>query len=258
MEREMKKLLWVAVSVGIFLVVIIGAAILILTPKGQTGDSGFTSSRPVPAGRPQPSNADPSEMLRNSDNLMGIQPAPEVEIQETPRIVEVDTRNEDRVTINVRAPNTAAVPSTQTPAPAAPAAGSVQAAERSTTQTRPADQTRPAAQAAQQTQTSPAAQAAQTRPAAVPAAAANTRKRNDYWVQTGAFTAVIRAENAKETLASKGITSIIENRHVDGTTWYRVRVGPYTTESEANYWLALVQSIDGFAESQIRQTPSVR
>jgi DedD protein len=77
-------------------------------------------------------------------------------------------------------------------------------------------------------------------------------------VQTGAFTAVVRAENAKETLASKGITSIIENRQVDGTTWYRVRVGPYTTENEANYWLALVQSIDGFAESQVRQTPSVR
>jgi DedD protein len=77
-------------------------------------------------------------------------------------------------------------------------------------------------------------------------------------VQTGAFTAIIRAEDAKETLASKGITSIIENRQIDGLTWYRVRLGPYTSESEAKYWLALVQSIDGFAGSQVRQTPSVQ
>jgi DedD protein len=55
-------------------------------------------------------------------------------------------------------------------------------------------------------------------------------------------------------LASKGITSIIENRQIDGKTWYRVRLGPYTSEKEANYWLALVKSIDGFGESQVRQT----
>jgi len=92
--------------------------------------------------------------------------------------------------------------------------------------------------------------------AARPAATASPGKitKNDYWVQTGAFTAKVRAEGVKENLASKGITSVIENRDVDGRTWYRVRVGPYTSETEANYWLALVQSIDGFADSQVRVT----
>jgi DedD protein len=73
-------------------------------------------------------------------------------------------------------------------------------------------------------------------------------------VQTGAFSAKIRADDARELLASKGITSIVENRQINGRTWYRVRLGPYTSESEANYWLALVRSIDGFGESQVRQT----
>ena len=58
----------------------------------------------------------------------------------------------------------------------------------------------------------------------------------------------------KELLASKGLTSIIETRVVEGRNLYRVRLGPYTSEREANYWLALVKSIDGFSESQVRQT----
>jgi DedD protein len=105
----------------------------------------------------------------------------------------------------------------------------------------------------------PAAAPARPAPAAaIPATAAtiaakpSSKVREDYWVQTGAFSAKIRAEGAKETLADKGITSIIDDREVDGKTWYRVRVGPYTSETEARYWLALVQSIDGFNGSQVR------
>jgi DedD protein len=107
----------------------------------------------------------------------------------------------------------------------------------------------------------PAAKPAAAKPAvaAKPAAATvQSKARSDYWVQTGAFSTQVRAEGVKETLAAKGITSIIENRAVDGKTWYRVRVGPYTSETEANYWLALVRSIDGFADSQVRQTVAAR
>jgi DedD protein len=81
---------------------------------------------------------------------------------------------------------------------------------------------------------------------------------NDFWVQAGSFTAKVRAENVKETLASKGITSIIENRDVNGATFFRVRIGPYTSQNEADHWLALIKSIKGFEDSQIWQSPSVR
>ena len=62
----------------------------------------------------------------------------------------------------------------------------------------------------------------------------------------------------KESLASKGIASVIENRVMDGTTYYRVRVGPYTSKNEADYWLSLIKSINGFEDSQVRQTQSRR
>jgi DedD protein len=81
---------------------------------------------------------------------------------------------------------------------------------------------------------------------------------NDYWVQAGSFAAKARAEDVKETLASKGITSIIENRDVNGATYFRVRIGPYTSQTEADYWLSLIKSINGFEDSQIWQSRSVR
>jgi DedD protein len=122
----------------------------------------------------------------------------------------------------------------------------------------------PAAKPAAKT---PAAKPATPAPAAVAKPAAQSpakatsdtsKTHNNYWVQTGAFSTKIRAEGAKESLASKGITSIIDNRDIDGKTWYRVRVGPYMSENEAKYWLALVKTIDGFTDSQIRLTQAMR
>jgi DedD protein len=77
-------------------------------------------------------------------------------------------------------------------------------------------------------------------------------------VQTGAFSTITSAEGVKETLASKGITSIIENGNIDGKTLFRVRVGPYISRNEANYWLALIKSIDGFEDSQVRTAENLR
>jgi DedD protein len=81
---------------------------------------------------------------------------------------------------------------------------------------------------------------------------------NDYWVQTGSFEAKVRADNVKESLGAKGISSVIEVRDINSKTMYRVRVGPYTSQDEAKYWLELIQSIDGFKDSQIWQSQSVR
>ena len=96
--------------------------------------------------------------------------------------------------------------------------------------------------------------AAQSQPRAQSKPAVQTKVQDDFWVQTGAFSTLARAEGVKETLATKGITSIIENRDIEGRTLFRVRIGPYTSQNEANYWLSLIKSIGGFEDSQIRQT----
>jgi DedD protein len=251
MDKEKKKLILVAVTVGVFLVILISAAILILTPKVPAGGAAFSSARPISPG--QQASMDALETLRNGGAVQGIQTPPNAgDIQgsefhisgETAPIETSGTAAPSQITINVPKPSTAAVPDV-----------SVETAPRSRTES-PAQKPAPVA-AAPAKKPASSTPVASSKPAASSAKPAQT-KHNDYWVQTGAFTAKVRAEGVKETLAEKGITSIIENREVDGKTWDRVRVGPYTSETEANYWLALVKSIDGFTDSQVRQTVSMR
>jgi len=222
MDKEQKKLLLVAVSVGVFLLVTITVAIMIITPKVNTEETAFTSSHPVSTGRIQaPDNVNVQQPVASNsqENTEPAVPAP---------------NDSDHLTIQIPRPTTAAVPDTPDVAPSPP--------PRAVVTTAPA--ARPAANPA------PAA----TKPAATARTTPATRTTNDYWIQTGAYSAIVRAEDMKELLASKGFTSIIESRIVEGRNLYRVRLGPYTSEREATYWLSLVKSIDGFGESQIRQT----
>jgi len=121
------------------------------------------------------------------------------------------------------------------------------------TPAKPVEQPKPKP-AVQSTPAKPAA-TADTKPAAP---AADKKTHRDFWVQVGSFSTRERADGVKSTLDNKGLSAIITNQEVEGKTRYRVRVGPYTSQNEADYWLAMVKSIDGFQESQIWQSQSYR
>jgi DedD protein len=245
---EKKKLLLVAVSVGVFLVIVMGAAILVLSPKSGTAVAAAGIERPIPPGGSfsppaQPASVDAADMTRTGE-VQGLEaPPPSLTANQEnvfyflgdnpDQIVQQGSGDEkNRVVISVPKPATAAVPD-------APPAQPKPAAAPSPARTAPAP-ARPAPAAAPRT--APAA--------AKPKAEAH----NDFWVQTGSFSTLVRADGVKETLASKGIASIIENRQVEGKTFYRVRLGPYTSQTEANYWLSLIKTIQGFEESQVWQS----
>ncbi|MDR0641815.1 MAG: SPOR domain-containing protein [Treponema sp.] len=311
---EKRKLLLVAVSVGVFLVIVLSAAILIFTPSG--GGAVIARSAPVekPAsGTPPrlPASADAAEMVRNTGDLQGLKVPPPAlpgspnspadgdnasdtsasasAVQEnnfyfndenpvrspparTP-VVERDEGGSAQVVINVPKPSAPGVPasSPRSPAPVQPAqtkTGQSGQGARAAPAVNPAPAAgtpvsvtaASGAQAVPRTGTTGTASAA-AKPSAAPAARTpanpsrpRTRPQQDYWIQTGAFSALVRAEDAKEILASKGLVSIIDDREVNGQIWYRVRVGPYTSENEANYWLALVKAINGFDQSQVRSS----
>jgi len=250
---EKKKLLLVAISVGVFLALTIGAAILFFAPKDvpasamasarpvQAVDTGITVPTPGPSvsqdSTPQPSSLDPVELVNATP---GLRQAPEGTTKQGDDYYVGGSGKTTETVISVPKPSTAAVPDT----PPAGKAASTPAQTQTQTAPKPAATTVTVTTAAVQTQTKPAS--------------TQTKIYNDYWVQTGAFSTIARAEGVKNTLSSKGITSIIENREVDGKTVFRVRVGPYTSQNEANYWLSLIKSINGFEDSQIRQTQSLR
>lgn len=60
-----------------------------------------------------------------------------------------------------------------------------------------------------------------------PVTAAETR----YLIQAGAFKNQDEAENLKATIALTGEVARIESAEINGTTVYRVRLGPYSTAS---------------------------
>jgi DedD protein len=283
---EKKKLLLVAISVGVFLALTIGAAILFFAPKDastasmaaarpiEAVDTGITV--PLPASpsvsgssesqdsTPQPYSLDPVELVRQSNGVPGLQQAPEGTGRQGEDFYingnNGGTGRNTETVITVTKPSTAAVPDAP-PAGTAASATKVEKATPTTTTTAQAA-TKPAPATVNPAVTTPAAKAAPattaTQTQAKPAASTQTKVYNDYWVQTGAFSTIARAEVVKNTLSSKGITSIIENREVEGKSVFRVRVGPYTSQNEANYWLSLIKSINGFEDSQVRQSQSLR
>jgi len=276
---EKKKLLLVAISVGIFLVIAIGAAIVFApknasapfgTTAGRAGERNITvspppsylpslsdlnASTPENTGSSQLVSVDAIDLVRKPGDVPGLKSPPEGTTRPSSDFyvngaTQSGPGRSSETVISVPKPSTAAVPDTppagktvssQPSRPAAPAAPKPEA------QTKPVAQTKPAAQPKPVVQTK-----AQSSPAVQP------RIYDDYWVQTGAFSTIAKAEGVKETLALKGIKSIIENRDMDGTILFRVRVGPYTSQNEADYWLSLIKTMGGFEDSQVRISQSRR
>ena len=82
--------------------------------------------------------------------------------------------------------------------------------------------------------------------------AASAKKTPDsFWVQAAAYTSKRNADEARNTLESNKIPSeVFTFTDSNGKTFYRVRVGPYVTKSEAEYWQTRIGMIDKFASSK--------
>jgi len=245
MDKEMKKLLLVSVSVGVFLLITITVALIVLTPKTLNKETVFSSSVPLSHARPVP-NIDNSLDQLATNALIA---AANENGERSEAVIAADKSDGNKLTIQVPMPESTAIPeTTHTPAaaktaPAAPATAPATAAKAA-----PAPSQTPAASqsaAQQKSQTTAAAASSRT--------SASTKTINDFWIQTGAYPSMVGAEDIRETLANNGLVGIV-SIFEDGRTWYRVRLGPYTSEKEANHWLAIVKSINGFDKSEVRQT----
>lgn len=106
--------------------------------------------------------------------------------------------------------------------------------------------------------TSAASKSVASAPAKAPAkkvAAAPAKKApvlsSKYWVQAASFTSKKSADNARATLDDNKIPAeVFTYKDNKDKLFYRVRVGPYTTKSEAEYWKTRVCKIDLFKDTQ--------
>ncbi|HOX91928.1 MAG TPA: SPOR domain-containing protein [Spirochaetales bacterium] len=98
------------------------------------------------------------------------------------------------------------------------------------------------------------------KPAAVSVAPKPTAPKTytEYWIQAGSFTSRSRAEDLQRDLAAKGLSSVITVKDIDGTSYFPVRVGPYTAKKEADGWLGKVRALPGCSEAYVSQVSVTR
>ena len=247
---EQKKTLWIVAASGVFLLVVIGAALLLNAPA---------------------SNAPATAAITTIDTT------PVVAKVEEPVISPVDTPAPttalDSNTLafqNIESGDTAAAAPAQEAAPAQTTIELNTSASSAVTATSRAGQEALSNAAAKSTASTiytgnPGASEGSKNVAAAPVKAAPAPKKSvaaapakkapvlssRYWVQAASFTNKKSADSARATLDDNKIPAeVFTYKDNKDNLFYRVRVGPYTTKSEAEYWKTRVCKIDLFKDSQ--------
>ncbi|MGN0729864.1 SPOR domain-containing protein [Treponema sp.] len=102
------------------------------------------------------------------------------------------------------------------------------------------------------------ASGASSAPAKKAAPSSAAKKSSDkFWVQAGSYTTTKNADEARAILESNKIPcEVFTFTDAKGVLHYRVRVGPYTTKTEAEYWKQRISTIPLFANNGIFVTNS--
>ena len=83
-------------------------------------------------------------------------------------------------------------------------------------------------------------------------------KENAYWVQVISLQNLARAEDIRDELAAKGFAVSVQSKAVNGDTWYRVRIGAFDGEAEAEGFAQQVRGIKGYEASYVVLSPVTR
>ena len=244
---EQQKLLWTILSVGILVLIILGAGMFFFLPSDSTGlaQNGKTTEWSK-AASPAPEQKAP-EVKKTPVQPAAPTPAPKPEIKKTP----VQTAQTPAPTPKPEVKKTPVQPAAPTPAPKATPAPATKPAATTTPKATPAPTTKPATTAQQttkpaQTQAAKPAQTQQAKPAATTSAA-----KGSYWVQVGSYATTDAAEKTKKDLAAKGYTSSIQSITANGKTYHRVKIGPYASRADVDTLLPKIKALPGMGDSFI-------
>lgn len=91
-----------------------------------------------------------------------------------------------------------------------------------------------------------------------PEAETRTVEVTEYWIQVIATKSRDRIDRARDRLGEQQLKGRVTTTNVDGETFYRLRVGPYTNKNEADKFLNWVNDIEGFGDSYISEEYSTR
>lgn len=266
---EQKKTLWIIAAVGAFLLVVLGAAGLFYSPaRNQTPtiasvspvekhkSNGWTTPS-VQANVTEPTKVNDLVVLSDNTTIYEVAKADNnsTTIDLNALKQELNTTGNTEVTapvqtqpqninITVNVPDTAkdtvvySTENTSSKPSEVQVKESAPVKKTTTVVSKTAEPQKTVAKASAKATTTPAVTKAEP-------------KKTQFWVQVAAYSNKKGAEGARSVLTSNKIPSdIFTYKDNKDTLFYRVRVGPYTTKSEAEYWRSRIIKIDTFAKAE--------
>src|SRR5574344_53752 len=288
---DQKRTVWIVIATGVFLLVVVCAALILSAPSAKRettvetlgSDTVHVAATTIPSvpqdtfahgtvttpnaaeQTPPDANADGTTQTDNltviatgTTNVIGLG---DTNATSGTTTIDLNTLKSGSST-NVTANNTIAenaMHETQAAHAVTPATSSVSAQQVETTSPK-ATSTENASNATKTAKPS-AKTATPTKKTGTSTKNTPTVKPADkFWVQAAAYSSKKTAEEARTTLDSNKIPcEIFTYKDSKGTMFYRVRVGPYTTKSEAEYWKDRIDAIDLFktADSYVTNSSAV-
>ena len=262
---EQKKILWVILSVSVFVLAIFGIALFLYSPSRaqNTAESG---GEMIPyEGNPYPQTAvDPEKWARDPDKIAELDKtaSPAIENIINLNIVANDPAAAEQKGIDVsgltgqeqeHAESTA---EDSLPVKLAEGIGINTQAVEKPVEKQPAAVSKPVQPAEKKPVKSAGGKKAepQKKPVQKPTvvkAEQSAQKQTLYWVQTASLASRINAERARDTLAAEHMKVEIFTKETSAGLTHRVRVGPFSNHTEASYWLKNIQKLKGFENSYV-------
>jgi cell division protein FtsN len=304
---EQKRILWIVAAVGLFLLVVVGFALILYSPS-QTQDPIITSNQSTNDIWASPNNAIPIDpnyqvtslqgtplenvvngnipstnnpqqfspvttipsqqvtgqvntpvpqgnnvLPSDSMNLVGQQKVQDVTvISENTKVITNGNTTIDLTGLTVNSASQPVVTqNTTTNSQTANVVASTSTKASSSTSAKASTKAATTSKASTTKTTAKASSSAKTVSAKTEAPAPK------YWIQAGSYSSKKNAEEARNALSAEKIASeIFTYTDANGTLFYRVRIGPYTTKSEAEYWQSRVALIEKFSGAKTYITDS--
>ena len=269
---EQHKTLLIIVSIAVVLAAIIGGGIWLFYPR-TPGDAMAQSENRLPSGGLE---WEPSDFLLSDGDRPGLDSEEDPEPDEfqvtygvvydaqpqtgpagdsnepppgtgsrTPFVTQADTAT----------PSAASSDAAATASPSSRASSGVQTTQPASTTASPAQTTASPRTTESATTTSPASSTTRSSASAAGTSSSGsdsaTTADRAYWVQVISSPNRDTVEQAQRTLREHQLGSRILTKEIEGTTYFRVRLGPFAVRSEAEKFLDWVTEINGFAGSMI-------
>jgi DedD protein len=245
---EQKKILWILFAVTLFFLVVVGAGFIWFYPGAQEQQKEVAST-PAPREAAESQEFDPIEWVRSAEEYPGLKKDQQPSTEEDNFVVVYGEDEQQKET--EAAAGEGGEPTSETAEEATEdTAEEREKPAKTETRTQPArsDKREESPTARKEV---PEKEPAEKEEGKTYQGTRKTIRTVEYWIQAGSYTSKTSAEEVRDTLAKKGFSSRITLKEVEGTRYYRVRIGPYRKKAEADKFLGWVREIKRFEKSYI-------